>query len=222
MVVGGESEGGRPAPLPTAPVPPPSPPATHQPGTPREEPRDEVPPGVEGGVAEEGPAGTPEPAQTATGPAVVAQPLPVEPKTKRPKPDRPPPILDVETLPPELETVDFRAALRARLAERSQQPGAPARQSLEQIGAQLRQLAKVARIRGVEYAVDCLERATSGHHQAVVFPDSDYQPAALGRNGNDPAFRELPLRIDPRRGAGRAGPGGVSPGWDSRQGKIVG
>jgi len=98
---------------------------------------------------------------------------------KRPRREKPPPILEVPDLPVILDTTAFREALAARLRERAEQPGPAARQTAEQIGAQIRQLARVAEVNGVAYAIDCVERATGGHHQGVVFPE-DKEP----RNGS--------------------------------------
>lgn len=84
-------------------------------------------------------------------------------------------------VPPELDTPELRTALLRRIAERAEQPRRyhVTEQSLE---ALYRELLRVKKARGVDHAVRCLDRATTGRHQGVVFPE-DLAPGAGGDQG---------------------------------------
>jgi hypothetical protein len=150
-------------------------------------------PEKKGEVAREALPGSPSAADTTPGgadpellealKASMWQPPPAPPNpAKRPRREKPQPILDVPELPPILDTADFRAALRRRLEERAGQPGREARQTMPQIQAQLGQLAKLATAAGVERAVFCVDRAAGGHYQGIVFAE-DFEPPRTNGNG---------------------------------------
>lgn len=82
-------------------------------------------------------------------------------------------------VPGALNAPAFLVAWSRRLAERGEL--APSKRPGESnLRSQLAQLEKLAAARGLEVAIACVERATSGGHQGVVFPE-DFQE---GRNGS--------------------------------------
>jgi hypothetical protein len=101
-------------------------------------------------------------------------------------------------IPEELAGPEFATVWEARLRERSEPNASGGKPSESQIRAQLSKLAKLAKARGLPAAVACVERATEGRHQGIVFQEDFAEPR--GRNGAQasPAVdRQLPVGATP-------------------------
>ena len=124
------------------------------------------------GEAESGwPVADPPPPPATPAPASGAQP-----RAKAPR-------FDPRTIPipPELDSPAFRTAWEERIIERGEPGATGGKPSESQIRAQLQKLVKLARARGLPLAIGCVERATEGRHQGIVFPE-DFEER--GRNGS--------------------------------------
>ncbi len=94
-------------------------------------------------------------------------------------------------IPATLDTPEFREKWELRLKERAEpgRRGSPPSES--SVTAQLGKLEQLAKARGLPAAIACVERATDGRHQGIVFPEDFEVP----RNGGWPTD-------DGRRSAG--------------------
>jgi uncharacterized protein YdaU (DUF1376 family) len=86
-------------------------------------------------------------------------------------------------VPEALDTPAFRDVWERRIRERAEPGRTGAKPSQSQIEAQLSKLEKLAAAKGLDFAIECVERAIESRHQGTVFPE-DFQEKPTPRSGD--------------------------------------
>jgi hypothetical protein len=112
-------------------------------------------------------------------------------------------------LPEILDTPAFRQKWELRLKERTEpgRRGSPPSES--SVRSQLAKLEQLAKLRGLPAAIACVERATDGRHQGIVFPEDFEAP----RNGGGAAADGLPSQQPGLTHDQRRRRSGAPPDW---------
>jgi hypothetical protein len=85
----------------------------------------------------------------------------------------------------------MREAWALRLKERAEQKS-KGRLTPSQVESQFKLLVRLVGVKGRDYAVFCVERATAAHHQGIVF-NEDFAEERGGRRGGQPSGSQTRL-----------------------------